>query len=206
MEFKKKNPNQKNSNQKNPNQKSPNQKNPNQKSPNQKSPYQKNTNQKNPNQKNPNYKYQKKDDIKLNSSLKAVKETDNKIDKPKEKLVTDWFFMTPSEINAKMIVDILKLKSNLQADIWEELNILQIELPGKTTMDFEPVNIDFKDPSDAAFIKNRNIKTIFAVTIEEGAFEEMKEVFKQLIEEFEGFLCADSADFKPIYDHESMEE
>jgi len=117
---------------------------------------------------------------------------------------TDWFYMTPSEVTAKMISDLIKLQSSVQVDLWEEMNILQLELPNKTTVDFEPMNINFKDPSDASFIKNRNIKTIFTVTIEEGALEELKVVFKLLIAEWDGFLCADSDDFKPQYGNERI--
>lgn len=126
------------------------------------------------------------------------------IEKPKEKAVTDWFYMIPNEVTAKMISDLIKLQSNVQVDLWEEMNILQLELANKLTVDFEPMKIDFKDPSDAAFVKNRNIKTIFAMTIEEEAFKEMKVIFKLLFSEWDGFICADSDDFKPIYGQDDL--
>lgn len=123
----------------------------------------------------------------------------------KETFITDWFYMTPSEITAKMISDLMKLQSNVQVELWDEMNILQIEFKNKSTVDFEPIIINFKDPSDAAFVKNRNIKTIFEVTMEEEAFQEMKAVLKVMINQWGGFLCADSDDFKPIYGKEELE-
>lgn len=136
-------------------------------------------------------------DIKNNSSKNVAKA--KTAEKSKEKEITDWFYMTPKDITAKMIADLLKEQSNVQVDFWEEMCILQLELPNRTTVDFEPIIINFKDPSDAAFVKNRDIKTIFEVTMEENAFSEMKDVLKLLFHEWDGFLCADSDDFKPIF-------
>jgi hypothetical protein len=114
--------------------------------------------------------------------------------------ITDWYYMTPKEVTARMIFDLIKQKNHVQADLWEEMNILQLELSNKKTVDFEPVIINFKDPSDEAFVKNRNIKTIFEVTMEEEIFHEMKTVLKLIFQEWGGFLCADTDDFKPIYE------
>jgi hypothetical protein len=132
-----------------------------------------------------------------------AKKTDgvNKVaqSKSKETEITDWFYMTPYEVTAKMIATLLKTQCNVSVDLWEEMNILQIELPNRIIVDFEPIIINFKDPSDAAFVKNRNIQTIFEVTMEEAALKEMKEVLKLIFNEWDGFLCADTDDFKPIY-------
>ncbi len=121
------------------------------------------------------------------------------LDKKQKVTITDWYYMTPGDVNAKMIADRLKINGFSEVELWEEMNILQIELADKKTVDFEPVGYSFKDPSDVSFIKNRNIKTIFAVTLEEGNIELFRPVLKILLEEWEGFLCADSIDFKPIY-------
>lgn len=118
----------------------------------------------------------------------------------KVNIITDWFYMTPSEINAKSIAQLIESECHTPVDLWEEMNILQIELSNKETVDFEPMSIDFKDPSDIAFINNRNIKTIFAVYIASGTLEdELKSILKVMFNQWNGFLCADSQDFKPIY-------
>lgn len=99
-----------------------------------------------------------------------------------------------------MIADRLRIQGFREIELWEAMNILQIELADKRTVDFEPLGYSFKEPSDVYFIKNRNIKTIFAVTLEKGTVDLFKPVLKILLEEWNGFLCADSADFKPIYE------
>ena len=118
----------------------------------------------------------------------------------KTKIITDWFYMTPSEINAKSIAQLIEAECHTPVDLWEEMNILQIELSNKVIVDFEPMSIDFKDELDMAFINNRNIKTIFAVYIASGILEdELKSILKVMFNQWNGFLCADSQDFKPIY-------
>ncbi len=118
----------------------------------------------------------------------------------KTEIITDWFYMTPSEINAKSIAQLIEAECHTPVDLWEEMNILQIELSNKVIVDFEPMSIDFKDELDMAFINNRNIKTIFAVYIASGILEdELKSILKVMFNQWNGFLCADSQDFKPIY-------
>ena len=117
----------------------------------------------------------------------------------KTQLITDWFYMSTADVHAKGISDLLKANGYNEVELWEEMNILQIETPGHKCIDFEPVTYIWKDTADAAFIKDRNIKTIFAVTVEES-LESFQPVLKLLLSEWGGFFCADSPDFKPLYD------
>lgn len=142
---------------------------------------------------------------KKNSGKKAFSKT-NGIHMPgnvqknsKTQIITDWFYMSTADVHAKRISDLLKANGYNEVELWEEMNILQIETPGNKCIDFEPVTYMWKDPADAAFIKDRNIKTIFAVTVEES-LESFQPVLKLLLCEWGGFFCADSPDFKPLYD------
>ncbi len=109
----------------------------------------------------------------------------------------DLLFMTPSEVNAKEIAALLQ-ESGLSTQLWEEMNVLEIELPNGNSVDFESIDPNFKDPSDASFIKNRNIKTIFAIIICEEDIKAVTPYFEQLVEKHSGFVCGDSADFQPV--------
>jgi hypothetical protein len=121
----------------------------------------------------------------------------NKIAKEQE--ILDWFYMSPKNINAKMISDIIIKRGSVEVELWEEMNILQINLKENKCIDFEPIAQPFKDQEDDNFVKEHNINTIFAVTIEESAFEPLQPIMKAVIEELDGFLCSDSKDFKPIF-------
>lgn len=111
----------------------------------------------------------------------------------------DLFYMTPSEVTAKDIAILLQDNKGLSQQVWEEMNVLELELPNENTIDFEPVEPSFQDPSDASFIKNRNIKTIFAITLCEEDIQLVVPYFEQLVEAYAGFVCSDSADFNPVY-------
>jgi hypothetical protein len=135
------------------------------------------------------------------NTRKEIKMADkNKL--PKTKTVDRYlelFYMTPSEVTAKDIALLFKEGKGIKVELWEEMNVLELELANQNTVDFEPLDAHFKDPSDAAFIKNRNIHTLFAVSLNENDFAAVKPYFEQLIGQFKGFLCSDSADFNPVY-------
>lgn len=111
----------------------------------------------------------------------------------------DLFYMTPNEVNAGDIADLLEGSDEFIVDLWSEMNVLELELKNHNTVDFEPVDIRFKDPSDAAFVKNRSIRTIFAITLAEEDLNAVKDCFERVIARFSGFLCSDSPDFNPVY-------
>jgi len=108
-------------------------------------------------------------------------------------------YMTPSEVNAKDIAVLLQASAGIKAELWEEMNVLELELSTRNSVDFEPLDIHFSSPTDAAFIKNRNIHTIFAITLSEADFTLAKPYLEQIVERFFGFICADTEDFNPVY-------
>jgi hypothetical protein len=123
----------------------------------------------------------------MNSKQKAVKN------------YIDLFYMTPSEVNAKDLAELLRGMPGITAELWEEMNVLELELSSQNSVDFEPVEVNFKDPSDASFVKNRNIKTIFAINLCEDDLKILIPYFEKMTDKYSGFVCADSADFNPVY-------
>jgi hypothetical protein len=110
----------------------------------------------------------------------------------------DLFYMSPSELRAKNIADLLQDQKDLKIELWPEMNVLELELSNRNTVDFEALSVEFKDPSDLAFIRNRKIRTIFSVNLAEEDLAVVKRLFELIIGRFSGFLCTDSADFQPI--------
>jgi hypothetical protein len=116
-----------------------------------------------------------------------------------EKKYIDLLYMTPTGVNAKDIAELFTAVKGITIQLWEEMNVLELELSNQNSIDFEPVDPDFKDPSDAAFVKNRGIKTIFALNLCEADLQTSIPLFEQITEKFSGFVCADTEDFKPVY-------
>lgn len=109
------------------------------------------------------------------------------------------FYMTPKQIEAKNIARFLETIQGSNVELWEAVNVLEITLSNENAVAFEPIDVDFKDPSDASFVKNRGIQTIFALSILESDLDEVTSYFHKIIDEFGGFLCTDSSDFQPTY-------
>lgn len=122
-----------------------------------------------------------------------------KVSSKPDKKYLDLLYMTPSTLKARDLAELLKDFKGITVELWEEMNVLELELVSQNTIDFEPLDINFKDPSDAAFVKNRNINSIFAINLAEEDLPTIKACFEQIISQFSGFLCLDSEDFKPIY-------
>lgn len=139
----------------------------------------------------------KKAENKKNESKKTVPMV-KKAEK-KEDQTLYLIYMSPNELNARTINDYFMETGKVEVDLWDKLNILQLELPNKNTVEFEPLE-PFTEDSDLEFLKIREVKTIFALTIEEEDFNEYQELLKGLLEKLGGFICTDTDDFMPIYE------
>jgi hypothetical protein len=109
------------------------------------------------------------------------------------------FYMTPNEVCAKDIAEFFQADKGLVIELWESMNVLELELSNQNSIDFEPVDASFRDPSDASFIKNRRIKTIFGIMLCDTDLSLAIPYFEQLVDKFGGFVCTDSDNFNPFY-------
>lgn len=115
------------------------------------------------------------------------------------KRYVELFYMTPREVSAKDIAEIFRDMKGITVQLWEEMNVLELDLPGEGSMDFEPIEPSFSNPSDKAFIRDRNIRTIFAITLCEADLQSAVMYFKAIVEKHSGFVCSDTEDFQPVY-------
>ncbi len=115
------------------------------------------------------------------------------------KQYTDLLYMTPNKITAKDIAALFGGTYGLTIELWAEMDVLELVLPNQNSMDFEPVDIAFKDPSDASFVKNRGIATIYSINLCQEDIPEAIPYLEQLVDKYSGFVCADSEDFTPVY-------
>lgn len=120
-------------------------------------------------------------------------------DKETKSVDMELLYMTPSEVKAKDIAMLFQGTQGIKVELWEEMNVLELELAAGSSVDFELLDSHFSNPTDAAFIKNRGICTIFAVTLCEVDFTLIKPYLERIVEQFSGFLCADSEDFNPVF-------
>lgn len=111
----------------------------------------------------------------------------------------DFFLMLEKEATANDVIAALKERNLTGLDVWEAMGVFNIEAKAGDEVDFEEIDIQetFVNTSDLAYIKNRNIHTIFAFRATESQLELLKPYLKEMTEIFGGFACSDSDDFLP---------
>lgn len=121
------------------------------------------------------------------------------VERKEKKVFLELFYMTPEVVSAKGLSDFFKDWEEILVDFWEEMEVFEIGMVGLEPVSFEQGGMEFQHPKDQAFLKNRGIKSIFHVTAEKKAFEDMRAYLEKMVEEFGGFICSDSEDFQPFY-------
>ncbi len=111
----------------------------------------------------------------------------------------ELLYMTPSKVSARDIAVLFGNTGGLEVELWAEMEVLEFILPNQNTVDFELIEADFKNPSDAAFLKNREIRTVFTIKLCEEDLKTVLPYFERIAAGFSGFVCADSEDFTPVY-------
>lgn len=148
---------------------------------------------------------------KKNTTTKAIGKTTQSIHKNSQNInnkkknqntvpasdpITDWFFMSPSEITAKEFSTFISSLNLGEIDLWEEMDILSLQLEDKTSIDFEGLKDGFPDKKDRLFLEENGYKTVFSVTLSNDS-KQTREMFNAILEHFPGGFYADTADFKP---------
>ncbi|BCN32438.1 hypothetical protein [Anaeromicropila herbilytica] len=139
-----------------------------------------------------------KKDVAIVKKNKIENKEPNKVDE-----TMYLIYMTSQDITARNINDYFIKKGFEEVQLWDELNILQLELKNQNTVEFEPMQ-PFKDAKDIEFLEQSNVKTIYALTIEESDFKDMQEMFKGLLLELGGFYATDTDDFNPVYSVDNL--
>jgi hypothetical protein len=111
----------------------------------------------------------------------------------------DLLYMTPLSVTAKDIATLFENTYGLTVELWAEMDVMELILPNQNSVDIESIDADLKNPSDVSFIRNRGIKTIFAINLCKDDLSEATPYFDQLVAKYSGFVCADSEDFTPVY-------
>lgn len=115
----------------------------------------------------------------------------------KKKELVELFFMATEQVSVKQLSGLITDQS-ITVELWDELNIMELELSNQNQVDFEMITTGFSEPEDTIFLEKHNIKTIYAVTLEQSDLAIMKPYFAKLVENFGGLVCSDTQDFKPI--------
>jgi hypothetical protein len=131
--------------------------------------------------------------MKNKSKLKKIRQGGS----ARPKVPSEWLYLVPAERTLRQIYELFVESSPWKAEYWEEAQVLEIELPEASSIDVEGMEPDLGDEEGNAFLKEHQIRTVFAVTILPEDYEKAQEVMKRILERLGGFFCGDTEDFQP---------
>lgn len=116
--------------------------------------------------------------------------------KPK---VMELLYMAERKVSVKELEEALTGVELEEVHIWPEIGIMEITLKDKEVVDVETMDGFMNDEEDLKFMEEHNIVSVYAITVNETAFEGVRKCVETWASAFGGFLCTDSDDFLPIY-------
>ncbi len=83
--------------------------------------------------------------------------------------------------------------------VWPEIGIMELNMPSGIITDVETMTEFMEEEEDIKFMEERQIQSVYALTVAEEGLSELMDYVKIWIREYGGLLCSDSDDFTPIY-------
>lgn len=110
----------------------------------------------------------------------------------------EWLYMNDKDITVVDIRNSVEDEVNLEIDVWEELDIISINLHEKASIDIVEIENDLGEEEANKFVNDNKIKRIFTVKMPEDSFIEAKKIMKIIVSHIGGFFCEDNDDFSPM--------
>lgn len=110
----------------------------------------------------------------------------------------EWFYMQQKAVTVRDIEQALKEDDTVNVEIWEEIGVLEVEIPEQKSMDFEQTKPDLRDEYSNAWLAEHEVKSLFFVTLDAENFGKAQEIMQKITGKIGGFFCGDTEDFKPL--------
>lgn len=133
--------------------------------------------------------------VKLDKKVAAVKKSAKKI--------LEFYYMSPAEMTAKELSLCVEAVPQESVEVWNELNLVEVVLENDSLI-FQDARECFVDPLDQAYIRSRNIKTIYQISYDESDAPLVKKVMRDILLQKGGMVCSDTDDFEPVFNADSI--
>lgn len=107
----------------------------------------------------------------------------------------EWLYLAQEEISLREVYKILEDDVLWKAEFWEEAGVLEIAIPENGSVDME--ELEELDEYLQAYMEERNIRSVFAVTIMPEHYGKAREVMEKIMLQKGGYFCGDTDDFQP---------
>lgn len=121
------------------------------------------------------------------------------------KKILEFYFMSPSEMDAKALSLCVKSVPEDAVEVWKELNLVEVVMANDSLI-FQDARECFIDPLDLEFIREHNFKTIYQISYDEQDQMLVRKVLKEILEQKGGIVCSDTDDFEPIYTKDNVDK
>ena len=136
---------------------------------------------------------------KENVKGKSKEQTKVQTQKKRPDFPIHWYYMATSDITVENLKAAVA-SDDYDIEIWKEAGVLEVGIEEKASMDFEACELDLRDEYSNQFLKEREVKALFFVTLPSVSFEKCENVMRKIISANGEFFCADTDDFTPVVD------
>lgn len=109
----------------------------------------------------------------------------------------DYFYMNCSNISSRTLYEAACQLDKYNTEYWSELDILEIEVTPKSSIDIEFIECEFKDEKSSLFLKENNIHTLCLFSFSSEIEKEAIEIMRHIACATDGFFAADTENFMP---------
>lgn len=110
----------------------------------------------------------------------------------------EWLYLNQREVNLQEIVQLLDGKGGITVQLWEEVKVVEIELPEAGSVDMEWLKLPTDEADFDKHLQTRQIQSVFLVTLVPEDYEKAEPVMKQITGALGGYFCGDNERFAPV--------
>lgn len=114
-------------------------------------------------------------------------------------VIEEYFYMLPVAVTVRELMEAVHTVPEEAKEIWTELDLMEIVLPADSLI-FENMMDTFNEADDQAFLADKGIKVVYAVSYNTKDKEQVKVVLEELHSVYGGFMASDTEDLEPIFE------
>ena len=114
-------------------------------------------------------------------------------------VIEEYFYMLPVAVTVRELMETVHTVPEEAKEIWTELDLMEIVLPADSLI-FENMMDTFNEAGDQAFLADKGIKVVYAVSYNTKDKEQVKVVLEELHSVYGGFMASDTEDLEPIFE------
>ncbi|MBR3762606.1 MAG: hypothetical protein IKK59_07675 [Lachnospiraceae bacterium] len=114
-------------------------------------------------------------------------------------VIEEYFYMLPVAVTVRELMEAVHTVPEEAKEIWTELDLMEIVLSADSLI-FENMMDTFNEAGDQAFLADKGIKVVYAVSYNTKDKEQVKVVLEELHSVYGGFMASDTEDLEPIFE------